>query len=171
MYFIYAPFLLIAMTGVVRLVSLILEVRTGREKGAASLIVAVVIVFLISTSFQMIRYHPHQNVYFNILAGDNVGQKFDLDYWGLSFRKGLEYVISNDKRVAIGLSANVYAPLINNAIFLEKQDKARLRLASIQQADYFITNYRWHPQSYGSVNEVYTVSVNEIKILSIFKLR
>jgi hypothetical protein len=171
MYFIYAPFLLIAMTGAARLLGLMEEARTGRERRAALFIAAVIALCIISTSYQMIRYHPYQNVYFNTLAGDNVDQNFDLDYWGLSFRKGLEYIVKSDKRPAIGLSTNVIPPLINNSIFLEKQDIRRLRRADIHQADYFLTNYRWHPQPYPLVNEVYTISVDNLKILSVFKLR
>jgi hypothetical protein len=171
LYFIYAPFLLIAMTGAARLLGLIEEARVGRERRAALFIAAVILLYVISTSYQMIRYHPFQNVYFNTLAGDKADQNFDLDYWGLSFRRGLEYIVKNDKRPAIGLSANVLPPLKNNLIFLDKQDIRRLRPAAIHQADYFITNYRWHPQPYQSTNEVYSISIDNQKILSVFKLR
>jgi len=171
LYFIYAPFLLIAMTGAARLLGIIKEVRSGRERLAAFFIAAVIVLCVISTAYQMIRYHPFQNVYFNTLAGDKVDQNFDLDYWGLSFRKGLEYIVKNDSRPTIGLAANVIPPIINNLIFLEKQDIRRLIRADIHQADYFMTNYRWHPQPYPLANEVYTISVNNIKIMSVFKLR
>jgi hypothetical protein len=171
MYFIYAPFLLIAMTGAARLLGLIEEARSGRERRAALFIAAVIVLCIISTSYQMIRYHPFQNVYFNTLAGNNVGQRFELDYWGLSFRQGLEYIVKSDKRPVIGLSANTLAPMINNSIFLDKRDIRRLKLANIHQADYFLTNYRWDPQPYQLANEVYTVSVDNFKIMSVFKLR
>jgi hypothetical protein len=171
MYFIYAPFLLIAMTGAAKLLSLIKDTNSRREQCAAFFIVAVILIYLISTSYQMIRCHPYQNVYFNAIARKDAGQNFELDYWGLSFRQGLEYIVKSDKRPVIGLSANVIAPLINNAIFLEKEDIGRLKLTDIQNADYFITNYRWHPQPYPPANEIYSVSVDNLKILSIFKLR
>ena len=126
---------------------------------------------MITTSYQMIRYHPFQNVYFNNLAGNNVGTKYELDYWGLSFRQGLEYIVKKDKRPVIGLTANVIAPMVNNAVFLGKQDISRLRRTNIHQADYFLTNYRWHPQPYKLTNEVYSISVDNQKIMSVFKLR
>jgi len=129
------------------------------------------VLCITSTSYQMIRYHPYQNVYFNILAGSDAGQKFELDYWGLSFRQGLEYIVKNDKRSVIKLSANVPPPLLNNAIFLERHDINRLRLTSISQADYFLTNYRWHPQAYPLNQEVFTIAVDNQKIMSVFKLR
>lgn len=171
MYFIYAPFLLIAMTGVAWVLGLIEEARSGRDRRAAFFIAAVIVLCIITTSYQMIRHHPFQNVYFNTLAGKNVGQKFELDYWGLSFRQGLEYIVKSDKRPVIGLSANPIAPMINNSIFLEKQDIRRLKHADIHHANYFLTNYRWHPQPYKLTNEVYTISVDNLKIMSVFKLR
>jgi hypothetical protein len=171
MYFIYAPFILIAMAGVARLLGLIAEAGSGRERRAALFIAAVIVLYIISTSYQMIRYHPFQNVYFNTLAGNNVGQIFELDYWGLSFRQGLEYIVKNDKRPIIGLLANPVGPSINNSIFLEKGDIERLRHANIHQANYFLTNYRWHPQPYNLTNEVFSISVDNQKIMSVFKLR
>jgi hypothetical protein len=159
------------MIGAARVLDLIEKASSGRERRAAFFIAAVIVLCILSTSYQMIRYHPFQNVYFNILAGNNVGQKFELDYWGLSFRQGLEYIVKSDKSPVIGLSADTIAPMINNSIFLEKQDIRRLKLADIHQADYFLTNYRWHPQPYKLANEVYSISVDNQKIMSVFKLR
>ena len=171
MYFIYAPFLLIAMTGAARLLGLIEEAGSGRERRVALFIAVVIVLCIISTSYQMIRYHPFQNVYFNTLAGNYVGQLFELDYWGLSFRQGLEYIVKNDKRPIIELFVYPLEPAMNNSIFLEKGDIKRLRHANIHQADYFMTNYRCQPQPYKLTNEVYSISIDNKKIMSVFKLR
>ena len=171
MYFIYAPFLLIVMTGAARLHDLMREARSGRERRATQFIAVVIVLCIISTACQMIRNHPFQNVYFNVLAGSDARQTFELDYWGLSFRQGLEYIVKNDKRPVIKLSANVPPPLIHNAIFLEKSDIKRLQLTGIAHADYFLTNYRWHPQEYPFNEEVFTITVDNQKIMSVFKLR
>jgi len=171
MYFIYAPFLLIAMAGFAKVLHLMKVERAGRERYATLFIASVILFCISSTSYQMIKNHPFQNVYFNVLAGSNAGKYFELDYWGLSFRRGVEYIANNDKRKIIKLSANVLPPLLNNAIFLDQQDINRLRIAHIHDADYFITNYRWHPEPYPLDNEVYSISVDNLKILSIFKLR
>jgi hypothetical protein len=81
---------------------------------AISIVACLFIVSLTVTSLQMIRYHPHQYAYFNFLAGKSVGQKFDLDYWGLSYRDGLEYIVNNDLRPVIKLAANSIVPMKNN---------------------------------------------------------
>jgi hypothetical protein len=171
MYFIDAPLLLIAMTGFSYMLGLMKEAHSGRDLCATLFITAAIVFCLITTSYQMIKYHPFQNVYFNFLAGNKAGQNFELDYWGLSFRQALEYVVKHDKRPLITVSTNVPAPLINNAIFIEKSDVRRLRLARINHADYFLTNYRWHPEAYDFNNEVFTITVYNQKIMSVFKLR
>lgn len=171
MYFIYAPFLLIAMKGFACVLGVMKKARSGRDLRASIFIATVIVFCLMSTSYQMIKYHPFQNVYFNVLVANNAGQYFELDYWGLSFRQGLEYIIKNEKRSLIKLSANVPPPLINNAIFLEKSDINRLRLVNVSNADYFLTNYRWHPQAYDFNNEVFKIIVDNQKIMSVFKLR
>ncbi len=45
--------------------------------------------------FFMIRNHPHQNVYFNELVGGVNGAdgKFDMDYWGLSYKQLYEKLL------------------------------------------------------------------------------
>lgn len=171
MYFIYAPFLLITIAGASRVLGLMQKAGSGREKRAALFIAMVIVLCVVSTSYQMIRCHPFQNVYFNAFPGDNVGKLFELDYWGLSFRRGLEYVISADASPAIALSANVYAPLINNTIFINKEDLKRIRIADINHANYYLTNYRWHPYPYKFGHEVYSITVDKQKIMSVFKLR
>jgi len=170
-YFIYAPFLLIAMTGLAKVLGGMEKGKASRPRRAAIGALAVVVLSITMTAYQIIRAHPFQNVYFNLLAGNNAGENFELDYWGLSFRRGLEYVVRNDGRPVIKLAANTIAPLINNAVFLEKKDAGRVYLADLKQADYFLTNYRWHPQPYAYAHEVYSVTVDNIKILSVFKLR
>ena len=127
LYFIYAPFLLIAMTGATWLPDLLGKGRAGLERHATLFLAAVIVICPIFSGYQMITSHPFQNVYFNMAAGNNAGQLFELDYWGLSFRKALEYIVKNDKRPVIGLSANVTVPLENNSIFLAKEDFGRLR--------------------------------------------
>ena len=54
-------------------------------------------VFIIQTTFWMIKNHPHQNVYFNIIAQNNFNENFEMDYWGTSNKNVLEYIAKNTK--------------------------------------------------------------------------
>ena len=173
MYFIYAPFLLIAMKGLAQVLRLMGKTRAiSRSCVIASILIGFIVLSVVLTSYQMITYHPFQNVFFNLLAGRNVGQKFERDYWGLSYRQGLEYIVKNDKRPIIKLAANESSCMLNNVAFLEEQDTRRLMFVKDpQEADYFLSAYRWHPQQYEYKNEVYTVYSNDLVILSVFKIR
>jgi hypothetical protein len=172
MYFIYAPFLLIALKGLVTIKGHIRESRTSiRARIAVIILISVILLSVIATSYQMIRYHPFQNVYFNFLAGNQVRGKFDLDYWGLSYRQALEFIVKNDKRHNIKLATYETIDIVNNATMLNDHDYRRLLLTDVQHADYFLTNYRLSAQQYEYSNEVFSISINETKIMSVFKLR
>lgn len=171
MYFLYAPFILISMSGFNTIFKQAMGGHSIREYGAAILIAFVVTMNTGGIAYYMIKNHPFQNIYFNWLAGSNAGQKFELDYWGLSFRQGLEYIVLYDKSPVIHLSTNVIPPLLNNAVFLKKHDLDRLRLTDAAHADYYLTNYRWHPKPYPLNDEIFSISVDNLKIFSVFKLR
>ena len=50
----------------------------------------------------MYKNHPHQNVYFNFLAGKNFNERFEMDYFGVSNKRALEYIVEQeDKTVKI----------------------------------------------------------------------
>ena len=63
----------------------------------------------------MFQYHPHQNVYFNFLAGKDVYKKYEVDYWGLSNRKFLENVALKEKnKVKINHNPKLNFNYVNN---------------------------------------------------------
>lgn len=173
MHFIYAPFLLLATIAASKVMDFIWEKSAGARYRIIAIIAAsLVIAGVLSTAYQMVRYHPFQNVFFNILVGDNAGMRFTLDYWGLSYRQGLEYIVKNDKRPVINLAANSFPSLSNNFIFLDQEDRARLQITNENQADYFLTEYRWHPEPYTNGHEVFNITLfGGRKIMSVFRLR
>jgi hypothetical protein len=72
----------------------------------------------------------------------------------------------------IKLAANVPSSVcMNNAIFLKENDIRRLRSVEINEADYFLTNYRYHPEEYPLNQEVFKIIVDNQKIMSVFKMR
>jgi len=122
----------------------------------------------------MISSHPHQNVYFNYLAGNSpekIKERFELDYWGLSFKQGLEYLLrENPEQKQI----NVYVehwPGIANAQFLSELGRARINIVeATKNADYLITNFRWQSNQY-EYPEIYSIKVRGIKILAVYQLK
>ena len=93
LYFIYPSFLIVALIGLDNLI------RSIYFKKYLKIIVSACVLFLVYIFVIMILYHPYENVYFNFIAGKSLKearQKFDVDYWGLSYKEGLEYVLKND---------------------------------------------------------------------------
>ncbi|UOQ73438.1 hypothetical protein [Hymenobacter cellulosilyticus] len=128
---------------------------------------------VLHSTYRIIRDHPYQNVYFSLLPGPVAERLFERDYWGLAGRRGLEWILAQDQagRVAVATDARAGLMLHNNHLLLPPAERARLLLTSADQARYFLTTYRWHPElypaSYGP--EVYCIRVNGVKILSVFR--
>ena len=173
LFFVYPALVYIALLGVEaivgRAVRVVGESRRRSVHGAAA--VALLLAMAPVATF-MIRNHPFEHVYFNRLAGadmQQVKQRYELDYWGLSYRKALEYIVRTDTAGHIRIFATTYPGRVNVAM-LPRADRARVELvASDAEADYVMTNYRFHPQDYGYTNEVYSVRVGNASIASVFR--
>jgi hypothetical protein len=127
------------------------------------------------TLFTMIKSHPFEDVYFNILLSkDNqyLRKTFELDYWGTSYKQALEYIVSHDKSTVLNIRvANL--PGEHNSMILKPEDRKRIRyVESDANADYYITNYRWHPKDYPYPKDkkIFSISVQNSEICTIWKL-
>jgi hypothetical protein len=170
MYFIYPGLLLFSLGGLDYLAGI--KFLQGRLKRV--ILAVVVLAGLAAPLSFMITSHPYENLYFNRLAGSSLNvarQNFDLDYWGLSYRKGLEYILAHDARQII-FYASQDAPGKTNLLILPPDERMRLvYTADIKQAEYFVTNYLDHPGNYPYPHEVYSLYVADAKLLSVFRLR
>ncbi len=137
-----------------------------------SIYIALILVYIPSL-ITMAQLHPYENLYFNKLKYSSIGEarfKMDLDYWGLSYRKALEYVVKTDHRSEIHIKVDTYPGKLN-AVLLPIHDYNRIVFEDdIKNADYFIGNYRWVKEEYPFKNEVYSLSVDNAKIMVCFKL-
>ena len=171
LFFIYPAIILFAMLGL----QAIYNLRQGtipRQVFIAASILVFMGVILTPLNF-MLNNHPYQNVYFNRLAGEDmarVKRHYELDYWGLSYKQGLEYILAGDPSDTI--KVNVFnAPGEINARILPPEKAERLvYIKTPEEADYFLTNYRYHPEPYDYENEVYSIKVGNASILSIFQM-
>jgi hypothetical protein len=165
-FFIYPAFLIFSLMGLNYGYNLFIK-RTIIKL----LIISIVALSLLSTLFFMVTNHPHQDVYFNYLAGkgDNVRNNYDLDYWGLSNKEALEYILKNDDRSLIKIYDDNNIAIKSSYLFNEI-DKKRLAFVNMNEADYFLTQYRWHKEDY-NYPEYYSIKVDGIKIMTIYKLQ
>ena len=82
-------------------------------------------------------------MYFNeTINKKNIHQKFDLDYWGLSYKENFEYIINNDHKDQLkiyNLSSNkLFYPLFS---IEENLRKRFVIVKSINDADYVFNNF------------------------------
>lgn len=171
LFFIYPAFILLAFWGFERLM-LTLNNKPGRVPWPAAAVYLILTGTFFSTSYRMILLHPYEQLYFNRLAGErlsDVKTKFDLDYWGLSYRSGLEFLSRNDQSAAIRYYSET-TPGTYTFILSDEDQKRLVPVDNQSQAKYLITNYRG-TKSYPPYPEVFSVQVGGAKILSIFELR
>lgn len=168
-YFVYPFFVIIAVYGFTQLVS------TVKSKITLKSVFAFIIISVMSVLFFMINNHPFQNVYFNFLAGNNIRQNYELDYWGLSYRKALEYILTHDNSDTIKITSDRIdvdlTSLLNFQILPQNQRSRLVFEDNIYNADYFVTNFRWHPQDYNIGSSVYEIKVGNEKIMEVVKLK
>ena len=121
----------------------------------------------------MVTMHPFQNIYFSLLAGrsmEKIKSDYDLDYWGISYRQVLEYIVANDKNERIMLYADNYPAKANVNILDEKDRKRLVFVDRIKDATYFLGNYRWHKKDYTHGREYFSVKLNGTKIVAVHKI-
>jgi hypothetical protein len=179
MFFIYPAFLIISLRGLMALFEFIKLKFKGQVYKTANIILILIIVFsLIHTTQFMVKNHPYQNVYFNFLAGKNIAKNFEMDYWSLSYRQALEYILANDTDSTIKVIV-VPFPGSPNVRILNKKDRERLRNVALEEATYFLSNYRFPKQYYRfhkkeypyNKNEIFSIKVADTKIMGVYKLK
>lgn len=162
LFFVYPALLLVAVAGLKWL---------GEKVKRQWVIIGVILVGVWGPLSFMVRSHPHEYLYFNLLAKRlGVTQTFELDYWGLSYRAGLEYILATDPKDKI-LVFVLDEPGRTNAYLLPSTERSRLAYTDNQdQADYFITNHRWLPDGLERGKVVHSLVVDTGEVMTVYRL-
>ena len=177
MYFLYVPFIIIAMRGLDMLINWICGMGS---KFTAQWMRRIVFMLVIgSAAFALVfivSNHPNQQVYFNFMASKQPVNRFEGDYWGLSYRSSLEYLLKSDPSDTI-LVCGANWPAKANADILPKRDRDRLKFTDWDKATYFISNHRFPPEHNKFMNKeypynqaVYEVNVKDYVVSGVYKL-
>ena len=91
--------------------------------------------------------HPHQYAYFNSLAGwgakQSIGERFDLDYWRISYRQGVEHLLERYPESPLyiydGSGGGILYHIRSTLQILSDDDRTRVFLIS-EGADFYIYN-------------------------------
>ena len=140
----------------------------------------IIIPFLFHTSYWMIKNHPYQFVYFNKLAGNNISEKFELDYWGVSNKNSLSYISNIDNRKKINIFIKSVSPYEFSSLILKKNDRDRLIFTEdIDKADFLVTNHYYQKGNPININNklkkdfdlVNEIKVDNLTINSVYKIK
>lgn len=148
-YFVYPAFVLLTLRGLVNIwnQSFLKNLRYWRLGVAITCILCFTHI-----GFWMIKVHPFQNVFFNKLSGKNWKEHFEVDYWSLSARAALEYILEYEKQspiVKVWSSGAKF--VVKGAMLIQKKERRRIvKVDEEESAQYVITNYRWNPTDYAS---------------------
>jgi hypothetical protein len=171
MYFIYPSFLLLTIYGL----SSLFNARFFSGDLPKVIMIILMIVSMTGTAFTMIKSHPFEDVYFNILLSNKdqyLRKTFELDYWGTSYKEALDHILTIDRAPVLKIEvANLAGE--HNFYILKPEDQKRISyVESDDQADYFISNYRWHPGDYKYPKEkkFFFITVQNSEICSVWKL-
>jgi len=172
LYFVYPGLVLMGMYGIQKLFN--------RFQGYQKYIGAVLICLsVLPTVHSMIQIHPLQYVFFNGLvskADQSLGNNFEMEYWGPSYKMALEKIVLEDHRPVITVAAANWAGLFNWYI-LTKENRKRLKyVKSSDYADYLIIGGYHRLQTLQEeytplAKEWYSLDLYNSRILSIYKLR
>ena len=89
---------IIPMLAVLAGISFAALLASNTNNYAKAAVASLILLSAGSTIFDMARLHPYQPIYFNrLIAGGlkNASQRYDTDYWGMTYREGAEWVINN----------------------------------------------------------------------------
>src|SRR5205085_6932938 len=148
LFFVYPALVYLAAVGM-QAVSEWAHARAGETRVFAvnGALTAALLLGLSPAVAFIVKNHPFEHVYFNRLAGPDmqtVKRRFELDYWGLSYKQALEYIVAADSAPHIRIYAATY-PGRANVAMLRPADRRRVEIVPTpEEADYFVTTYRYH---------------------------
>lgn len=138
-YFVYASLMIGLGYGAYRIW------KAAEKRGLQKWTLAVAGIYMAALAAGIACNYPQEHSYYNLLAGENVGERFELDYWDMSVNQAFDAILS-DK--ADGETIVVGAPdlttwwgLEENWKFLPAAKRDRLILAEYwEEAEYVIVN-------------------------------
>ena len=167
LFFVYPPFLLMA-------VYFVNKIYYSKIKLA---VLSLILLQVVVTGYTMIRTFPLNQVYFNPLVShrsEYLRSNYEMDYWGVGFKQGLDNILSKDKSESIVISTDVsgMVPLANNIMLLTPEDRKRVQLVEANKPfDYFLTDFRCHPEDYGYPGRDYSIRAFNSTVIGIYRLK
>lgn len=137
-YFVYASIIMAAGYGAWRLWQLIKEGKPQKGLEAAAACYVGILALGIAVNY------PQEHSFYNVLAGTDIEEKYELDYWDMSVKQALEIIVKDTdaEQIQIGaLNLPTMWGLEENMLAIRGKSRMRIVLSEEwQQADYVIIN-------------------------------
>jgi hypothetical protein len=104
----------------------------------------IVIFTIISNIFNLLKFHPYQNVYFNYLVEKKANSLFEIDYWGLGNAQSIKKILNNiDDSEEVSIGEASFTPLAYSRYIINNKKINNIVFSGTTKnnQDYFITNY------------------------------
>jgi hypothetical protein len=175
MFFIFPAIVLFSVRGFSALHKWLSQI-TGHGVEATIITVMVLAIGLFEPTWFLIRNNPYGNVYFNQLAGDpnTLRQRFELDYWGLSYKKAIDYILATDpsEKIPIYMADVSGLDYINSALSPEQKSRFVILDSPDKGARYFIGNFSFHPEDYYPKSKIYySINVRGAEIIVVYQFQ
>ncbi len=145
---------------------------SAKNRRLRSALIALLLINMLFVLGFMIKNHPYEDVYFNRLAGKDLGSakaNFEFSYWGNPYKQALEYILARDQSTSIPVYFYDAEPGQSNLLFLSNPDRNRFVVTDDPlNAKYSIALYK-KPKDKPPEQECYSIKVNGSKIISIFQ--
>jgi len=169
LYFIYPSFILMALYAI----NWLLSTKPFTQKNYRLAVQGICAVQVLATGWFMVKSHPFQQVYFNHMVSHSdefLRKNYEMDYWGVSNLQALKYVVDNDAGKNIKVSTIYPEIMQNNIDMMEEEDRNRLTIVHPDSCQYFITNFRFHPDDF-PFSEEYSYRALNSTVIRIYTMR
>ena len=185
MYFVYPGFLVLALYALDRAAPLIrARLARPRRRAAHVLLAAAVAAGMTPAACFMVRAHPHQIAYFNVLTGGLPGARgtFQTGYWGPEYREGLEQLLAIDRpegcciKLYMSKLAPVMSPVHYNVGALPEPRRRWFQFTQdVNTADYFLSNFCDHipakDYTEHGLTELWSRKVDGVKVIALYRMK
>ena len=141
-------------------------------------IIPFIFFSILSSLYWIFINHPYQYVYYNFLTKNKVKSNFELDYWGVSNKDSLEYLLDNYKKDKFLVYVYSNSPYYYSKKLIDKNKRDKIIFVKkIEDAEFILTNHYYLNQNpikkdeylYNNFELINQIIVNNNSINSIFR--
>ena len=162
-YFVYPSLILLMVHGLIGIH------RYLKKRKLAAVIPIATGFYLLNCALGIGANYPQEHSFYNILAGKNIEERFELDYWDLSIEEALNTILEREEKdFSVGCLNNpTLWGIERNCDRLVNLDKLRITIKEdYKEADYVIVNttyaVMYSKESYEALKKDHTL-IKEIK--------